>query len=259
MPVFCSLSIRVTPAFSLKKGASAPSGAILAMRDLPQGGTVAKKTIEIQEAGSGTKSGFWEEVKAVLAPGDETEPKPATKLLEEDHARVRDLFDRYEDTRDRATKKRIVDEITRELTLHARVEEEIFYPRFLKSRGDPQKMVRESFEEHKVVKTLLTELGGMRPSHEQFDAKVTVLKENVLHHAKEEERDLFPEAESRLSKRQLQDMGAEIEDRKEELQRTFEGSRSRRRPSRARSTRRAGSKRAAHAPARPRSRVSKRR
>ena len=219
---------------------------------------MAKKRIAIGETDSGTRSGFWEEVKAVLAPGDETEPQSATKLLEEDHGRVRDLFDRYEGTRDRATKKRIVDEITRELTLHARVEEEILYPRFLKSRGDPQKMVRESFEEHKVVETLLAELSGMRPSHEQFEAKVTVLKENVLHHAKEEERDLFPEVESRLSKRQLQAMGAEIEDRKEELQRSFEGARSRRRPSRIR-TGSAPRKRAARAAGPRRSRASKRR
>ena len=99
----------------------------------------------------------------------------------------------------------------------------------------------------------------MRPSEEQFDAKVTVLKENVLHHAKEEERDLFPEAEDRLSKRELQAMGAEIEDRKEERQRSFETTRSRRRPSRARAGRSGTRKRAARAPAQRRSRASKRR
>ena len=190
---------------------------------------MAKKRTSDRDTGSGEKTGFWEEVKAVLTPGDESDPKSATKLLVEDHKRVRELFGRYEDTRDRATKKRIVDDITRELTLHAKVEEEIFYPGFLKRRGDPQKMVRESFEEHKIVETLLAELSKIGPRDEQFDAKVTVLQENVDHHAKEEERDLFPEAEKLLSKRELERMGAEMEDRKEELLRGFEAAASRRR------------------------------
>ncbi len=199
---------------------------------------MAKRKTSGRRTGSGQKTGFWEEVKSVLTPGgDETEPKSATKLLEEDHKRVRDLFDRFEKTRDRATKKRIVEELRRELTLHAKVEEEIFYPRFLKRRGDPEKMVRESFEEHKIVETLLEEISRIGPRDEQFDAKVTVLQENVDHHAKEEERDLFPEAEKLLSRSQLEAMGAEMEDRKEELLKGFETAASRRRSARARAAR----------------------
>jgi hemerythrin superfamily protein len=210
-----------------------------------------------RKAGRKTRLG----VKSVLAPGDGSDSRPATKLLEEDHRRVRELFDRYEDTRDRATKKRIVEEITRELTLHARVEEEIFYPRFLGRSGDPEKMVRESFEEHKIVETLLKELSRMAPADEQFDAKVTVLQESVDHHAQEEEDDLFPEAEKRLSKEQLQAMGGEMEDRKEELVRSLEAVASRRRGTRARAARgtaRHESGRSSSA-ARARSRASKRR
>jgi hemerythrin superfamily protein len=211
----------------------ASRGSILAPEPREEVPVVRKKTSD-GDTGSGEKTGFWEEVKSVLTPGaDETDPKPATKLLEEDHKRVRDLFARHEDTRDRATKKRIVDDITRELTLHAKVEEEILYPRFLKRRGDPQKMVRESFEEHKIVETLLAELSKIGPRDEQFDAKVTVLQENFDHHSKEEERDLFPEVEKLLSKRELERMGAEMEDRKEELLRSFEAVASRRRAARA--------------------------
>lgn len=220
---------------------------------------VAKKKTSGGETGSGEKTGFWEEVKSVLTPGAETDPKPATKLLEEDHKRVRELFGRYEDTRDRATKKRIVDDITRELTLHAKVEEEIFYPRFLKRRGDPQKMVRESFEEHKVVETLLAELSKIGPRDEQFDAKVTVLQENVDHHAKEEERDLFPEAEKLLSKRELERMGAEMEDRKEELLRGFEAAASRRRGARKERGRATARRRTRGSSSRGRARASTRR
>lgn len=223
---------------------------------------MARRRASGRDSGTEEKTGFWEEVKSVLTPGgDETDPKPATKLLEEDHKRVRELFARYEDTRDRATKKRIVDDITRELTLHAKVEEEIFYPRFLKRRGDPQKMVRESFEEHKIVETLLAELSKIGPHDEQFDAKVTVLQENVDHHAKEEERDLFPEAEKLLSKRELEKMGAEMEDRKDELLRGFETAASRRRSARTARTGRATTppRTRGSSAARGRARASKRR
>ena len=222
---------------------------------------MAKRTRSGRDTGSSDeKTGFWEEVKAVLAPGDETASKSATKLLEEDHKRVRELFARYEDTRDRATKKRIVDDIIRELTLHAKVEEEIFYPPFLKKRGDPQKMVRESFEEHKIIETLLAELSKIGAGDEQFEAKVTVLQENVDHHAKEEERDLFPEAEGLLSRAELEKMGAEIEDRKEELLRGFETAASRRRSARAGSGRGTTRRRTrGSSPSRGRARASKRR
>ncbi len=222
---------------------------------------MAKRKTSNRGDGSGPKTGFWEEVKSVLSPGgDETEPKSATKLLEEDHRRVRELFDRFEETRDRATKQRIVGDLRRELTLHAKVEEEIFYPRFLKRRGDPEKMVRESFEEHKIVETLLEDLSKIGPRDEQFDAKVTVLQENVDHHAKEEERDLFPEAEKLLSKAQLEAMGAEMEDRKDELLKGFAAAASRRRSARARAARGNTRRRSnASSGARSRGRASKRR
>jgi hemerythrin superfamily protein len=86
------------------------------------------------------------------------------------------------------------------------------------SEKEPKKLVRESFEEHKIVKTLLAELAGMKPKDEQFDAKVTVLKEAVEHHAEEEEDELFPAAKKLFPDRRLRELGAEMLDIKDDLQ-----------------------------------------
>jgi len=144
----------------------------------------------------------------------------ATTMLKEDHDRVRDLFKRYDDLGERAhvEKGRIAAEVSRELDVHAQLEEKIFYPACMKGEKDAEKIVRESFEEHKIVKTLLAEIDRLSPSDEQFDAKMTVLKENVEHHAKEEEDDLFPEAEDLLGDDQLRRLGGEMKDLKEEIE-----------------------------------------
>ena len=172
---------------------------------------------------------------------DDEGPVKATDLLKKDHDKVRDLFKRYDEANG-AARAAIVAEVSRELTVHAAIEEEIFYPAMQKSReSDTLKMVRESFEEHKIVKTLIQELAETSPKDPQFDAKFTVLKENVEHHADEEERDLFPDAESQLGDERLLSLGSELQDRKEELTKALEGGgRARSRPARttARASRR---------------------
>jgi DUF438 domain-containing protein len=144
----------------------------------------------------------------------------ATTMLKEDHDRVRELFKKYEKLGDRASaeKQHIASEVSRELTIHSELEEKIFYPACLKGKKDAEKMVRESIEEHRIVKTLIGEIGRLSPSDEQFEAKFTVLRENVEHHADEEEDDLFPEAEDLLSDEGLRRLGAQMKDLKEELQ-----------------------------------------
>ena len=82
---------------------------------------------------------------------------------------------------------------------------------------DPKKVVRESFEEHKIVKTLLAELAEMEPRDEQYDAKVTVLQESVEHHADEEERELFPAAEKLFDEEKLDELGRRMAAMKQEL------------------------------------------
>jgi len=133
----------------------------------------------------------------------------AISLLKDDHRKVEQLFKRFEQTTDRATteRRRIVEEIIRELSIHAEIEETVFYPAVRQSVPPSEDMVLESLEEHHVVKWLLSELDGMSPDEERFEAKVTVLKENVRHHVEEEESDLFPQVRRALTRTALEQMG----------------------------------------------------
>jgi hemerythrin superfamily protein len=148
--------------------------------------------------------------------GDEAQ---ATSMLRKDHEKVRSIFRKWEDAEDdKVLRAQLVQQASRELTVHAEIEEKIFYPAVRDAgRRDPEKLVRESYEEHKIVKTLIEELAGMTPSDPQFEAKFTVLKELVEHHADEEENDLFPQVEDLFSQEKLESLGAEMEDFKEEL------------------------------------------
>lgn len=141
----------------------------------------------------------------------------ATKLLKDDHDEVRALFKEYEKAGDRALEKkgRLFGEIRDALTVHAGIEEEIFYPAVKSARSrDAKDDVREGFEEHKIIKTLLGELDGMKPEDEQFEAKMTVLQESVEHHADEEEKEMFKEARRSFSRERLEELGEEMEARK---------------------------------------------
>jgi hemerythrin superfamily protein len=133
----------------------------------------------------------------------------AISLLKDDHRTVERLFKRFEKTSDRALdeRRRIVDEIIRELSIHAEIEETVFYPAVREAVPPSEHMVLESLEEHHVVKWVLSELEGMAPDAERFEAKVTVLMENVRHHVEEEESDLFPEVRKRLNRRALNEVG----------------------------------------------------
>lgn len=121
----------------------------------------------------------------------------ATDVLKEDHRKVKNLFSEYEriEEGEDNEKFRIFSEIQRELTIHAAIEEEIFYPALegvQKGKSEGREIVAEGIEEHKVVKTLLSEIDELSPMEEAFDAKMKVLQENVEHHADEEESEMFP-------------------------------------------------------------------
>ena len=133
----------------------------------------------------------------------------ALTLLRNDHKTVEELFKRFEKAGERAyvEKRQIVDRIIEELSMHASVEEQVFYPVARATVSDTEDVVLESLEEHHVVKWLLSELDGLDPRHERFDAKVTVLIENVRHHVKEEEQEFFPKVRSELSRTALADLG----------------------------------------------------
>jgi hemerythrin superfamily protein len=135
----------------------------------------------------------------------------AITLLKNDHKTVEDLFKRFEKLGPRAVKSKqdVMERIIRELSIHAAIEEMLFYPavRDAAEQADVDDMVLESLEEHHIVKWVLSELEKMPADHERFDAKATVLIENVRHHVKEEEKDLFPQVQKLLDKAALDDLG----------------------------------------------------
>ena len=135
----------------------------------------------------------------------------AITLLKNDHKTVEDLFKRFEKLGPRAVKSKqdLVERIVRELTIHAAIEEMVFYPaiRDAVDKGDLDTMVLESLEEHHIVKWVLWELESMSADDERFDAKVTVLMENVRHHVGEEEKDLFPQVNKIFGRSELDELG----------------------------------------------------
>jgi len=142
------------------------------------------------------------------------------ELLKNDHDEVEDLFEQYEKSGDRAMAKKqeLFLQIRDALTIHMDIEETIFYPAVKAIRDEEIKdEVREADEEHHLVKILLGELSKMTPSDEQFDAKMTVLKENIEHHVEEEESELLPDAKKKLTDELLEQLGDEMEERKEKL------------------------------------------
>jgi hemerythrin superfamily protein len=137
----------------------------------------------------------------------------AITLLKNDHHAVEELFRRFEKAGDRAhvEKRQIVDRIIEELSVHASIEEQLFYPVARATVPETEDIALESLEEHHIVKWLLSELDGMDPAEERFDAKVTVLMENVRHHVKEEENDFFPKVRHALGRTALSDLGEAME------------------------------------------------
>jgi hemerythrin superfamily protein len=137
----------------------------------------------------------------------------AITLLKNDHKTVSGLFAKFDKLGDRAEKSKrdLVDKIIEELSIHAAIEEQIFYPAVRAAVPEVEDDVLEGLEEHHIVKWVLSELDGMSPSDERFDAKVTVLKENVEHHVEEEENDWFPKVRAALGRTALQEMGAAME------------------------------------------------
>lgn len=137
----------------------------------------------------------------------------AITLLKSDHKSVEKLFKSYEKAGDRAkvTKRKLVAQMIKELSIHAAIEEEIFYPAARHAVEETTPTVLESLEEHHIVKWVLSELEGMEPGDERFDAKVTVLIELVRHHVEEEEHQFFPRVRGGLGRSRLAEIGDQLE------------------------------------------------
>lgn len=136
----------------------------------------------------------------------------AIDLLERQHREVEELFEEFERAGEGAhkTRERLCQQISDKLAVHAEIEEKLFYPE--SKQGDTEDLLRESVEEHLAVKRLLADLLEHGTDDENFDARMTVLKEQVEHHVEEEEKELFPKVKKSCSKEELEDLGARMDE-----------------------------------------------
>jgi hemerythrin superfamily protein len=138
----------------------------------------------------------------------------AITMLKADHQKVKGLFDQFEKAKDFRSKKKFAQDAIKELKVHATLEEEIFYPSVRKEIDD-MPLMNEANEEHHVAKVLIAELDDMKGDNDVYEAKFTVLAENVRHHIKEEEGMMFPEIKK--TDIDLELLGQKMSQRKEEL------------------------------------------
>jgi hemerythrin superfamily protein len=140
----------------------------------------------------------------------------AVALLKADHRKVEGLFEKFENAKSSSVKKSLVQEICTELTVHAMIEEEIFYPAC--TGQIEEDLVSEAYVEHDGAKVLIAELSGSSPENEFYDAKVKVLSEEIKHHVKEEEKrseGIF--AQAREAGLDMDALGDQLAARKQQL------------------------------------------
>ncbi len=135
----------------------------------------------------------------------------AITLLKQDHKTVERLFKRFEKAKQPAEQRKLAEQVVKELSVHAAIEEMLFYPAVRDRVSGAEDMVLESLEEHHIVKWVLSELEDMKPDHERFKAKMTVLIENVRHHVEEEESELFPKVRKAMGRKELGELGDAME------------------------------------------------
>jgi len=138
----------------------------------------------------------------------------AIDLLKQQHREAKELFEKIEKAGP-DEKERLFDRLADALAVHAAIEEQHFYPATKDSRTE--ELLQEAVEEHLSMKRIIADLLEMEPDDAQFDAKITVLREQVEHHVEEEENELFPEVRKIHSKDQLEDLGVLMEQTAQEL------------------------------------------
>jgi hemerythrin superfamily protein len=140
----------------------------------------------------------------------------AIDLLESQHREVEDLFTRIDKAKATGTKEKLFEELADSLAVHAAIEEHQFYPAVKAKRTED--ILLESLEEHLGIKRILADLLDTPAEDETFDAKIKVLKEQVTHHVKEEETDLFPKSRKVLDSDELKALGAKMQAEQAELE-----------------------------------------
>jgi hemerythrin superfamily protein len=143
----------------------------------------------------------------------------AVDLLKQDHAVVAELFDRYERLDDLEEKQALISRIVRSLTVHARIEEELFYPALRRASGDP-KVMDDADVEHAIVRMIVVDLSRTSADTAHFDAKVRTLAHLVAHHVAEEEAQMFQDA--RDSDLNLVAMGGQLDAYRAALESRYE-------------------------------------
>ena len=149
-----------------------------------------------------------------------TKQQDAIALLKEDHRTVEELFERFTSASGAERKRKLAEEICLELSVHAQIEEEIFYPA-CEGKVD-EDLLKESYVEHDGAKVLIAEIMNGGPDDDYYDAKVKVLREEIEHHVEEEEKrldGLF--AQARKAELDMDALGAELAARKQQLTEQF--------------------------------------
>lgn len=144
--------------------------------------------------------------------------RDALALLKADHETVNELVEKYEKGKDRLDeekKSELAHKICEELTIHTRIEEEIFYPALREASDEAEDSLNEAAVEHASIKNLIEQVQEDSPESEEFDAKVKVIGEYVKHHVKEEQGTIFPMA--READLDLKELGEQLAARKSEL------------------------------------------
>jgi hemerythrin superfamily protein len=142
----------------------------------------------------------------------------ALTLLKQDHQNVEGLFSRFEELASGSGTKAkgdVVQKIVTQLSIHAGIEEQVFYPAVRAAVAEVDPTILESLEEHHALKLLLAEVEKLAPTAERFNAKTTVIIENVRHHVREEEDELFPKVREAMTVQQLEELGEALAKAKE--------------------------------------------
>jgi len=148
------------------------------------------------------------------SPASRSKAPNALTLLKEDHAKVSQLLDKFEKTDKRVDKKALATQICNELTIHATIEEQLFYPAVREAIDDPD-LMNEADVEHASLKQLIARIENSTPKDDHFDAFVIVLGEYVKHHVKEEEGEMFKQV--RKSELDLVALGESMTEMKERM------------------------------------------
>ena len=139
----------------------------------------------------------------------------ALQLIKNDHERLKQLFDEALENDAPEAREAALHAIRSELMAHERMEEEVFYPALRSANQKAKEIVLEGYEEHHIIDVILDELMGVPEDADQWRAKLKVLRENLDHHMKEEEGEMFRRAQQALSQETLEEIGVKMQQAKD--------------------------------------------